>query len=1387
MSFRFPLNISKRALAVGLVAFSSARPVVCAADHFESAIRPLLAEYCQKCHSTEKQKGDLDLERFTTSDIVKTEPHVWQLVQEQLELGEMPPKNKPQPTAEQRRHLLEWVHGTLMEVARAHAGDPGPVVLRRLSNAEYTATMRDLTGVDSLDPTREFPEDNAAGEGFTNAGAALVMSPALLGKYLEAAKAVARHAVLLPDGIRFSPQTSERDWTEETLAAIRGFYARFTTRGGGTGVNLQGIKFDTNDGGVLPLEKYLAATLEERTRLRNGTQTTERVAQPRALNAKYLDTLFRALDQPPAGSVILDEIRKQWREAAPDDAARIAATIGAWQKALWRFTTVGHIGKRDGPKAWQIPTTPLTARREVRVKLPRSADGTDVVVYLIAADAGDGSEHDDVAWENLRLVAPGRPDLPLTDLPAAVRAMTYREKIFTTAAACLAAVNEIGADARTAVTGDQIAQLAQKHGVDRLILTAWIDYLGINHAETKIDALITQKIEKAQNYEFINGWGGADALSVIANASDQHVRVPGNMKPHGVAVHPAPNRRVLVSWRSPVAGMIHVTGSLQHAHPECGNGVAWWVELRHGKTRQPLASGTAQGAASATFGPFSNLAVQSGDVVTIAVGPRDGNHACDLTAIECKISDGTREWDLARDVSSDILAGNPHPDRFGNANIWHFHSEPDGGNRDAQIAANSLLAKWLNAPDAAAKAAFAKMIEELLVKDAKELPKDAPDAALRATLSSTNGPLISSIRAQLLKAPNADSALAADPIRDGIDTAAREGAAQRVQREGARICARAPSAIALRFPAELADGCELVGTATLQEQGREEGSVQMNLSLERAIANGSGLAPDSPIIVADGSAARKRIEQAFDDFRQLFPAALCYTKIVPVDEVVTLTLFYREDEHLRRLMLNEAECAELDRLWSELHYISRDALKLVDAFEQLWQYATQDGDPTAFEPMRIPIKQRAAAFQQTLLATQPAHLEAVLQFANLAWRRPLTSDEQEDLRALYRSLRDKELHHEEALRLTLARVLVAPSFLYKMETPGSGKESVPVNDHQLAARLSYFLWSSAPDPALRQLAAENKLADRKVLVAQMRRMLRDNRVRLLATEFGAQWLHTRGFEKFDEKSERHFPDFNSLRSAMNEEVIRFFTDFFQNDRGVFSLLDADYTFVNAALAKHYDLPPVQGDAWQRVDGIRAHGRGGVLAFAATLAKQSGASRTSPILRGNWVSETLLGERLPRPPKGVPVLPEEPPAGLTERQLTERHSNDPSCARCHVRIDPFGYALESFDAVGRFRSRDANDLPIDTRTKLADGSEMNGLDGLRRYLLTSRRETFRRQFCKKLLGYALGRSVILTDEPLLEEMAAALEKNNQRISTALELIVSSRQFREIRGTENVAEP
>jgi hypothetical protein len=465
--------------------------------------------------------------------------------------------------------------------------------------------------------------------------------------------------------------------------------------------------------------------------------------------------------------------------------------------------------------------------------------------------------------------------------------------------------------------------------------------------------------------------------------------------------------------------------------------------------------------------------------------------------------------------------------------------------------------------------------------------------------------------------------------------------------------------------------------------------------------------------------------------------------------------------------------------------VSQDALTLVDAFLQLMEYATQDADPRVFEPLRKPINDRAAAFKQRLVDTEPKHLDALLDFAARAYRRPLAGGEGEGFRVLYRKLREEGMPHAEAFRLTLARVLVGPAFLYRIEVPAAGPGQGPVSGWELASRLSYFLWSSQPDEELRRAAAAGRLGDPEVLVAQLRRMLRDERVRRLAIEFACRWLVIEDFDHLEEKSERHVPTFAALRGAMYEESIRFFTDLFQRDGSVLEVLEADHTFLNEELAKHYGIPGVSGGEWRRVEGVKRFSRGGVLAQATTLSKQSGASRTSPILRGNWISEVLLGERLPRPPKGVPQLPQDETLteGLTVRQLVEKHAGDPKCAFCHQRIDPLGLALEGFDAIGRRREKDLGDRPIDTRAVTMDGAQFEGLDGLLRYLLEARRDAFLRQFCRKLLGYALGRAVQLADEPLLDEMREGLKANGYRIGLLFEAIVRSRQFREIRGLES----
>ncbi|MGE3310415.1 MAG: DUF1592 domain-containing protein [Limisphaerales bacterium] len=1374
-------------------------------ESFEGVIRPLLARYCLDCHSTAKLEGDLDLEQFTSLAEIESRPRIWEGVLEQLGHGEMPPKKAPQPSADERSLLESWTRAALDRIALARAGDPGPVILRRLSNAEYTYSVRDLTGVDSLDPAREFPIDGAAGEGFMNTGGALVMSSTLLTKYLDAAQEVALHAVLLPDGLRFSPSTSRRDWTEEVLAEIRELYRRHTDPRGGTEVHLQGLVWETNQGGRLPLERYFAALASLRKSGDSPRATPESAARDSGISPKYLAILRSAL-RDGSRSLLMDRLRALAHGPTPASPAALAAWIGPWQQALWKFGSVGHIGKVGGPKAWMEPVTPLAFRQDFRVALTNVPDRAFVTLRLHASDAGDGGTDDTVVWERPRLVTPGRPDILLRDLRAVSEDLgRSRARMIATVPDCLAAAAE-AADLSPA-DGLTVADLARRHDVEEPTLRAWLEMLGISTGgPASITGHFTDRIESTAGYEFVRGWGKAETPLLVANSSDSHVRIPGNLHGHGVAVHPSPTLNAVVSWRSPVAASFRIEASITHAHPECGNGVTWSVESRRGAYRQRLASGVAQGGRVVRTDPAEVQGFQAGDVISLVVGPRAGNHACDLTAVDLIITEvpsapGATEriWNLAQDISPDVLAGNPHADRHGNPEVWHFHAEPAAadGSPAPVLPPGSLLAKWRITTDPTERAALAKSFQSLLEAGAPPDPAH-PDAVLRRLVFAPNGPLLRGLLARRNPDPapstqgSSPETLGAGIGRPGVEPSLFGRTPNGDAIPAADLSFHAPATLEFRIPTELAEGSEFVVTAGLHPSAGPEGSVQFRVEA-MTVAEETPAAhpvpdPRSPFIVAEGGAARHRLEAAFDEFRRVFPAALCYTKIVPVDEVVTLTLFYREDDALRRLVLDDHEAARLDRLWDELHYVSHDALTLVDAFAQLMEYATQDADPSVFEPLRGPIHARAARFKETLLETQPRHLEAVLAFAEMAYRRPLQKGESESLRALYTRLRDQELSHDNAIRFALARVLVSPAFLYRVEEPPAGAESGPISSWELASRLSYFLWSSVPDAPLRAAAASGELTDPGTLGRHLRRMLADPRIRRLATEFGCQWVHVHGFDALEEKSERHFPTFTPMREALYEEAIQFFTDFFQRDLPVASLLDADHTFLNDALAGHYGIPGVTGPEWRRVDGIRAHGRGGLLGLGAILAKQSGASRTSPILRGNWISEVLLGEKLPRPPKDVPQLPEdERTAGMTVRQMVERHSSDPRCSGCHVRIDPYGFALEAYDAIGRYRTRDLSDRPLEVVAKSADGRTFEGLDGLRNYLLGTRPDAFLDQFCRKLLGYALGRSVQLSDTPLLRDVRANLDAGGGRVSQAIETIVLSRQFREIRGREADNQP
>ncbi len=1339
------------------------------AKSFEGRTRPLMAQFCLKCHSTEKQEGDLDLEHFTKLDHVRKSPRVWQKVVEMLDNGEMPPKKSPQLSTAQRKELRGWARGFLDAEAMANAGDPGAVVLRRLSNVEYDNTVRDLTGVD-LKPAREFPVDGAAGEGFTNVGEAMAMSPALFDKYATAAKGIASHAVLLPDGFRYSEGGTRRDWTDEIATQIRDIYRRYTDSEGSRRVNLQGLDILAEAGGRIPLDAYLSATIKFRDFKPKSGKTAAQFAIDHHLNPKYMQTVWDVLNGNEP-SALIDSLRVRWKTAGPDNVAALAAEIRQWQAALTKFNSVAHF------KPWMEPVVPVVESQTFRIKLTPGANESEVVVRLVTRDAGTGGVGGLIEWNQPRLESPGRPPILLRDVPDGLRGREAKRRTFAEGAKYLMAAD----DARGGPSVVDTDALAKQRYLDPVMLSAWFDYLGIIRQGTlNLEGLFTERTESAGAFGFVKTWGPAATPNVSANPSDKSVYIPGTIKPHSVAVHPSPTLNVAIGWRSPVEGFARVEARVAHSHSACGNGVTWSLDRRRGRERRQLAGGSLDLGKAAKIDPIEDLPLLPGDLLSIVVGARDGNHSCDLTEIDLSIQEQTglkRRWNLARDVSGDLHAANPHADTLGNRDIWVFYTEATSVNDNkpiANIPKGSSLDRWRERPTRVERDKFAQDVQVLLTQPLSE-KRDGPDAALYQQLTSLDGPLLGRLDfARLAAEIKAKGESQASPHAFGTHPSGRP-------LDPTSLLAGASEIIEMRLPADLASGREFVVTAS---QADAEGSAQARV----VIGSGPiapGLAAGLPILVRDQSQAKRHVQKSFDEFRRIFPAALCYSKIVPIDEVVTVVLFHRDDEALSRLMLDESEHRSLDRLWDELRYVSQDALRVQEAYGQFMEYVTQDGDVRIFEPLRKPIKARSEQFKKRLIDTEPAHLNALVDFAPKAYRRPLTKDEAAGLRALYAHLRKGDLDHEAAFRLTLARVLMAPSFLYRAEQPAESAEPKPVSDWELASRLSYMFWSSMPDDELRRLATEGRLHEPAVMAAQTRRMLKDAKVRSFATEFACQWLDIRGFDIHNEKSEQVFPQFAALRGPMYEESVRFFVDLFGRDGSLLDVLDADHTFVNEALAKHYGIPGVTGPDWRRVDGVKALGRGGILGMSTLLSKQAGASRTSPILRGNWLSEMLLGEKLPKPPKNVPLLPESEldTNGLTMRQVTEKHRAIESCSKCHDRIDPFGFALEAFDAIGRRRINDLAGRPIDTKVRLKDGTEFADISGLRDYVLSHRRDEFVKHFCRKLLGYSLGRSVQLSDEPLLAEIRAKLAANQYHIEAAIIAVVESPQFRLRRGLES----
>jgi hypothetical protein len=533
--------------------------------------------------------------------------------------------------------------------------------------------------------------------------------------------------------------------------------------------------------------------------------------------------------------------------------------------------------------------------------------------------------------------------------------------------------------------------------------------------------------------------------------------------------------------------------------------------------------------------------------------------------------------------------------------------------------------------------------------------------------------------------------------------------------------------------------------------------------------------------------------------------------------------YFRDDAPLSELLLDDEGRRELEALWDEFEFVAgytartyiefffnqsgevlgngresgshRPADKDITEESVILDFkkaylakaaADDKNNPVAFEAIADHFDRVNAAIrnvERKRLQAEAGQIDALFGFATRAYRRPLTAAERDDLRGFYATLRVKNsLTHEEAMRDLIVNVLMSPHFAYRVDAAGVARSTVtaaPLSDHTLASRLSYFLWSSMPDPELSARANAGDLRNETVLLGQVRRMLKDERAQRLATEFGGNWLDFRRFDEHNAVDRERFPAFNNdLRAAMFEEPIRFIADVVRSDRSVLDMLYANHTFANPILAKHYGMHEVYGsaDRWVRIDNARAYQRGGLLPMAAFLTQNAPGLRTSPVKRGYWVARRVLGEVIPPPPPTVPELPkDEAKLDLPLREMLAKHRDNPSCSSCHARFDSFGLTFEGYGPVGETRTKDLAGRPVDTKAAFPGGSQGTGLAGLQSYIRANREKDYLDNLSRKMLVYALGRSLLLSDEPLIQRMNARLAANGYRFSALVETIVTSPQF------------
>jgi mono/diheme cytochrome c family protein len=523
------------------------------------------------------------------------------------------------------------------------------------------------------------------------------------------------------------------------------------------------------------------------------------------------------------------------------------------------------------------------------------------------------------------------------------------------------------------------------------------------------------------------------------------------------------------------------------------------------------------------------------------------------------------------------------------------------------------------------------------------------------------------------------------------------------------------------------------------------------------------------------------------------------------DAFVINVKYQRTDPFFTSNIVDGEDRARLEHAWTDLFgswpyhdaYLGMlvDHYKLANTSRKIDEMtpAAIAALPAEVRPHVRKLRAHYDAIRLAMKRAEPGHVTDAIAFAGRAWRRPLTPVERTNLRAFYTSARTTlKLDHGAAVRALIARILMSPAFLYRLESAPRETETT-LNDWELASRLSFFLWSSIPDDELRRAAAAGELRDPERLSRQVKRMTADPKARRIATEFFGQWLGFYHFDEYRGVDTGRFPEFtDEVRASMYDEAVSTFEYLVREERPVKEILHADYAFLNKTLAKFYGIDAAASPAVaaapagkvQRIEGARAFDRGGALRLGSVLTTTSAPLRTSPVKRGDWILRRILSTPTPPPPADAGTLPADDKTfnGLTLRERLTQHKRNAQCASCHLKIDPLGFPLEAFDAVGRTRQTYSDGKPVDVTGEFRDKTTIVGADGLLTYL-NKQDQQVRKTLSRKMIGYALGRNPHASDRRLILDMVSA--GGDVTFSDLAIRIVTSRQFRNRAGRAGAA--